>query len=389
MIKLKVINDNFIFYKGKNWINLSELPRKKRKSKEQINWDDCSGYNVEYFFEEKSGCIKILDSYRKNNKRYLKVEVENETYEILSSNFKNCEIKKIVTDGYNHKLGFVINNCEVIGKRLNPRSKEREYKMLCLNTGLTFYRRESRIDSGASSPYVSGKYVYKGNWLFNEKNVLPFLKDINDAKKFTKYSRRKINCICPNCKTEKSVPVNNLVQQGFFCHMCATNISYPEKMMIALLNENNIVYEYQKTFQELKSRRFDFYLPEYKLVIETHGKQHYNKGDVWFEKTKESDIIKKSYCKKKNIRYVEVDCRVSDYNFILESINKTELKNILTLYNEENITNRIKELEQIKKVEEIVDLHKNGKGLTYISKKVGLTTWRIEGLLKRLGYIGR
>ena len=305
---MKIINDNFTFYKGENWINLSELPRKKTKSNEQILWDESIGYNIEYFFEGISGYIKILDCYRKNKKRYLQVEVENKKHEILSSNFKNCEIKKIVTDGYKHDIGFIINNCEVIGKRLNPRSKEREYKMLCLSTKLTFYRRESRIDGGASSPYISGKYVYEGNWLFNEKDVLPFLKDVNDAKKYTKLSRREINCVCPNCKTE-------------------------------------------------------------------------------YKKTKKSDIIKMDYCKKKSIRYVEVDCRVSDYDFILKNINETELKNILTFYNKEKIINIIKELEQLKEVEEIINLYTNGKGLTYISKKVGLTTWKIEGLLKRLGYI--
>lgn len=384
---MKIINDNFTFYKGENWINLSEIPRKKTKSNEQILWDESIGYNIEYFFEGISGYIKILDCYRKNKKRYLQVEVENKKHEILSSNFKNCEIKKIVTDGYKHDIGFIINNCEVIGKRLNPRSKEREYKMLCLSTNLTFYRRESRIDGGASSPYISGKYVYEGNWLFNEKDVLPFLKDVNDAKKYTKLSRREINCVCPNCKTEKSIPVNNLVQQGFFCHVCSSNITYPEKLMIALLNENNIVYEYQKIFQDLKLRRFDFYLPEYNIVIETHGKQHYNESDSWYKKTKKSDIIKMDYCKKKSIRYVEVDCRVSDYDFILKNINETELKNILTFYNKEKIINIIKELEQLKEVEEIINLYTNGKGLTYISKKVGLTTWKIEGLLKRLGYI--
>lgn len=386
---MKIINNNFTFHKGKNWINLSGLPRKKTKRGEQIIWKNSIGYNVNYFFEGISGDIKILDSYRKNDERYLKVEVKNETYEIRSSNFKNCEIKKIVTDGYKHNLGYIINGCKVIGKRLNPRSKEREYKMLCLNTNLTFYRRESRIDVGAPSPYISGKYVYEGNWLYNEKNVLPFLKDVNDAKKYTKFSRREINCVCPNCKTEKTTPVNNLVQQGFFCHVCSTNISYPEKLMIALLNENSVVFEYQKIFQDLKPKRFDFYLPEYNLVIETHGKQHYKENEIWYRKSKESDVVKMSYCKKKNIKYVEVDCSLSDYNFIMNNINKTELKHVLKLYDKENIIKRIKELEQIKDVDEIIKLYKNGRNLTYISRNVGLTKWKIEGLLKRLGYIAR
>jgi hypothetical protein len=384
---MKVFNDNFRFYKGENWINLSNLPRQKTKVREQIKWDNSIGYSVEYYFEGENGRIEIIDCYKENNQKYLEVKCKNKKVNILPANFKNCEIKKIVTDGYNHKLGFVINGCKVIDKRLNPRSKEREYKMLCLETGHTFYRRESRIDNGAPSPYVSGKYVYEGNWLFNEKNILPFLKNVNDAKKYTKFSRREIICICPNCKTEKSVSVNNLVQQGFFCHICSTNIPYPEKLMIALLNENDIAYDYQKIFQELKPKRFDFYLPNYNLVIETHGKQHYNENDAWYKKTNESDIIKKDYCKKNNIKYIEVDCSISDYDFILKNINNTELRHLLTNTNKEKLINKIKELEQLKEVDEIIDFYVEGKGLSYISKEVGITKWKVKGLLKRLGYI--
>lgn len=173
---MKVKKDDFIFYKNGNWIDLSELPKKTIKNNKNIDWANCLNYTVEYFFEGKNGYIKILDTYRKNNKRYLKVKVKNKIFELLSSNFKKCEIKKIVTDGYKHKIGYTINGCKIIGKRLNPRSKEREYEMLCLSTNLTFYRRESRIDNGSKSPYISGKYIYEGNWLFNEKNILPFLK---------------------------------------------------------------------------------------------------------------------------------------------------------------------------------------------------------------------
>lgn len=84
-----------------------------------------------------------------------------------------------------------------------------------------------------------------------------------------------------------------------------------------------------------------------------------------------------------------MDCSLSDYNFIMNNINKTELKHVLKLYDKENIIKRIKELEQIKDVDEIIKLYKNGRNLTYISRNVGLTKWKIEGLLKRLGYIAR
>ncbi|XVK95956.1 hypothetical protein AABC03_01005 [Staphylococcus nepalensis] len=292
---MKIINDNFKIYKADNWIDLSNLPRKKTKIREQIQWENCIGYNVKCFFEGNEGILKITNCFRKNNKRYLEIEFNGEKHEVLSTNFKNCEIKKIVSDGFKYDVGFIIDNCKIVDKRLNPRSKEREYKMLCLKANKTFYRRSSRMEIGSPSPYVSGKYVYEGNWLFNEKYILPYLKNEESAKEYTKFSRRKIECICPNCKYEKKMPVNNLVSQGFFCHVCSSSIPYPERIMIALLHENEIVYKYQKVFNGLELKRFDFYLPDYNAVIETHGKQHYELNSQWYEKTHESDIVKKDF----------------------------------------------------------------------------------------------
>lgn len=198
------------------YIGIDVLPVKQQKNKTLIDWDKCKNHTVQFKYGEHKGVVKIIDSFIKNKKRTLILEYKEKRREVLASNFKKCEIKKIITDGYNHKIGEIINNCKIVGKRLNPRSKEREYLMLCLETDMTFYRRESRIDKKSKSPYITGKIVHEGNWLFNEKDILKYLKDIDDSKKFTKFSRKNIDCVCPNCKTEKSMPVNNLVQQGFF-----------------------------------------------------------------------------------------------------------------------------------------------------------------------------
>lgn len=67
----------------------------------------------------------------------------------------------------------------------------------------------------------SGSQVTEHNSL--EKNfpkVIKFLKNKEDGKNFTKYSGKKIKCVCPECKKEKEVIVSNLVQQGFSCDEC-------------------------------------------------------------------------------------------------------------------------------------------------------------------------
>ncbi|XVK95955.1 hypothetical protein AABC03_01000 [Staphylococcus nepalensis] len=68
-------------------------------------------------------------------------------------------------------------------------------------------------------------------------------------------------------------------------------------------------------------------------------------------------------------------------------MNRTILKNILIKQSKESVLNKMKELENIKEVDKIIELYLNGKGIVYISKNVGITRWRVEGLLTRLGYI--
>mgnify|MGYP003620563355 CR=1 FL=1 len=72
---------------------------------------------------------------------------------------------------------------------------------------------------------------------------------------------------------------------------------------------------------------FDFYLPNYNICIEYNGKQHYEPID-WFggiktlEYIKNNDNIKKKYCQKNNIKYLEISYKEND---LIEEIIKKEL----------------------------------------------------------------
>lgn len=90
-----------------------------------------------------------------------------------------------------------------------------------------------------------------------------------------------------------------------------------------LLNDNNINYLTEKTFPTCKfpdtdgSARFDFYLPDYNLLIEYDGEQHFQERDPNFfrdslEKRQAHDLFKTQWCKENNIplirfSYLEVD----------------------------------------------------------------------------------
>jgi hypothetical protein len=118
-----------------------------------------------------------------------------------------------------------------------------------------------------------------------------------------------IKCVEHN-KIFKMTP--NLHLSGSGCPWC--NRSKMENEIEKILNEFKIEYVQQKTFKDCKYKnklRFDFYLPQYNTVIEYNGKQHYEPIEFYGGKKKFierniRDMIKRNYCKKYGINFIEI-----------------------------------------------------------------------------------
>lgn len=105
---------------------------------------------------------------------------------------------------------------------------------------------------------------------------------------------------------------------GTRCPKCTKRMSNIELKTKEWLEENNIKFEMQKSFEGCKDilpLKFDFYLPEMNIVIEVDGEQHYrpvafngNKkdGEIAFQKNKKRDLIKDNYCKNNNIKMLRI-----------------------------------------------------------------------------------
>lgn len=79
------------------------------------------------------------------------------------------------------------------------------------------------------------------------------------------------------------------------CKQCIKSESKGEKSIRLWLDSNNIKFEREKTFKSCKltvngAMRFDFYLPDYNLLIEYDGEQHYKINSLWFGKNKEKEF---------------------------------------------------------------------------------------------------
>lgn len=60
---------------------------------------------------------------------------------------------------------------------------------------------------------------------------------------------------------------------------CTTILSKGENKIEEVLNKYNIKFERQKRLPEIKKAPFDFYLPDYNLIIEFQGRQHFEPVD--------------------------------------------------------------------------------------------------------------
>jgi hypothetical protein len=82
-----------------------------------------------------------------------------------------------------------------------------------------------------------------------------------------------------------------------------------------LLYQLELKFEKEKTYDDLKFRgklRFDYYLPDYNILIEMNGEQHYQYVEYFhgnmnkFNEQQFKDQLKKDYCDENNIKLIEV-----------------------------------------------------------------------------------
>ena len=151
--------------------------------------------------------------------------------------------------------------------------------------------------------------------------------NIEDAHTHTYSSRKKVELRCPNCGHVKTMKISNLTYQGFSCDLCSDGISYPEKLMTSILIRLNIEFVKQMSYDS-GEHRYDFYLPQYNVILETHGGQHYkgwcgNEEDFLWQQ--ENDKYKRELAIVNGILnedYHEVDCRYSTLEWCRPNIEK-------------------------------------------------------------------
>lgn len=155
--------------------------------------------------------------------------------------------------------------------------------------------------------------------------------------KFSYGSGRKADFKCPKCGNKvENKTISDVFAYGLACP-CKDGVSYSEKFVFNLLTQLNIKFEFQKIF-DWSTKAYDFYLNELKIIIETHGKQHFENagfeimGGRTLEEEQKNDKIKRSLAIENGVKeYLEIDCRKSEMEFIKFNILKSQLTDLFDL----------------------------------------------------------
>lgn len=291
--------------------------------------------------------------------KYLKVTIKDFDgyyYTPLFDNFKRGQnlSKFEKSNPYtirNIKLWCKLNNksFELISDKYEGNNKKLKWKCLKENCGEEFEASWGNISQNNGCGFCAGKQIGISNCLATKNPQLASewhpikngdLTPYDVAANSGKYAWWK----CKECGNKWRTIIGNrngINKTG--CPEC--NKSKAEKIIKEILNLNHIYYIPQKTFDELiglggKYLSYDFYLPQYNLLIEYQGEFHDGSSSSYarnkLKKQQEHDKRKKKYAQNHNIDLLEI------WYYDFNNIEKILEKRIIILESSKIITNNVK-----------------------------------------------
>lgn len=167
------------------------------------------------------------------------------------------------------------------------------------------------------------------------KDTDSFLKELREkhGNKFTLLTeyinvKTPIKIKCNNCGFIREVKPSAILASGF-CPKCEKRDSIGEKKISQYLDKNNISFIPQMYFSNwgIGLHYFDFYIPNFNLVLEFHGIQHYEFNDFFhkdledFKYRSHKDLLKKEAALKNGLNYASINYSlINDLDTILNYI---------------------------------------------------------------------
>lgn len=221
-------------------------------------------------------------------------------------------------------LMFINQNIKILGKYIDSKTKVECNCLVCNNT---WKATPSNLLKGQGCPScnIKNRTKTQEKFLKDVESVMPNIKVLGAYIN----SHEKIKCECTSCGNVWNAIPNNLLL-GVGCPHC--NSPKGERRIKIFLERNAFVFVQQKKFDDLigmeRPLSYDFYIPDYNILIEYQGQQHYYPvnffgGERQFCIQQENDNKKRKYAKDKGMKLLEISYK--DYNNI-ESILGNELR---------------------------------------------------------------
>lgn len=193
-------------------------------------------------------------------------------------------------------------------------------KIICPIHGVFEQRAESHLQ-GNGCPKCSGKKITKEEFI-NEAKLIHndfYNYELVDFKNKT----TKVKIICPIHGVFEQTPSIH-INQKHGCPKCKA--SFGEREIRRYLKENNILFEEQKKFSNLKDIKclsFDFYLSEKNLLIEYNGRQHYEEvfKNHSLKIQRHHDWLKRKYAKDKGFNLLTIGYKDDIIKLLKGSLN--------------------------------------------------------------------
>lgn len=190
------------------------------------------------------------------------------------------------------------------------KNNKTKIKIKCLKCGQIFEQIPKSHLEGCGCPFCDGG-IKDTKEIFIEKAKKIYGEDYDYSLVDYKNTWEKVKIKCNKCGKIFEISPNSFLQGR--CCICKEK-SFGEKIIKDFLIENNINFQREFIFKDLKNKgylRFDFYLPELNTAIEFQGEQHYVPREYWggqkyLEILKENDNLKREYCLKNSIKEIEI-----------------------------------------------------------------------------------
>ncbi len=252
-----------------------------------------------------------------------------------------------------HKTINAINRLEYVKKHFDVLSdivsRREKIRLRCKYDNYEFQVNVASIFSctvkcpvcgSGGKPGVNSKVVIGLNDLWTtHPHIAKLLTDPQDGYKYAARNSVDLNFTCPNCGKVESRLLSYVCKTMPYCQFCGDNKSYPERLLSAVLRNLGVEYEVEKKFDWCKFTIdgketfgiFDFvFTHEGKnYIIETDSNHHYS-NNVFGRNVPVMliDSIKQKLAEEHGYIVIRIDCRVSEFNYIKDTIVKSQFASI-------------------------------------------------------------